>query len=225
MAGDASAVVKLPNDAFGDLVAGMRQVYDWNGAWLYRNELTETDGLVKVGVRWYDPAVGRFLQPDPWLGDIYQPLTLNAYAYCVNDPVNAVDPDGLKPGDFFKSPIEALQDAFKHYGNEVVEYAGWLYYDTTTNMYTYGHGNAGTRNNVYAPEPQLLGGRRKIYGQWHTHPHPNHVDGFSEQDMEYGIPNIYQRYGCTRFYVGIYNGNIWGYDYDTGEAKLVGRWR
>ncbi|GIV06950.1 MAG: hypothetical protein KatS3mg017_0152 [Fimbriimonadales bacterium] len=83
-------------DAFGDLVNGMRQVYDWNGAWLYRNELTETGGLVKVGVRWYDPAVGRFLQQDPWLGSVYAPLTLNAYGYCVNDPVNAVDPDGRR---------------------------------------------------------------------------------------------------------------------------------
>gem|GEM_PF-3596190 len=82
-------------DAFGDSVSGNRAVYDWNGAWLYRNELTETGGLVKVGVRWYDPAVGRFLQQDPWLGDIYQPLTLNGYGYCVNDPVNAVDPSGM----------------------------------------------------------------------------------------------------------------------------------
>ena len=69
-------------------------VHDWNGAWLYRNELTESGGLVKIGVRWYDPAVGQFLQRDPWLGSLYAPLTLNAYAYCVNDPVNAVDPDG-----------------------------------------------------------------------------------------------------------------------------------
>jgi RHS repeat-associated protein len=80
-------------DAFGDLVAGNRQTYDWNGAWGYRNEAL-TGGLQKVGVRWYDPTVGRFLQQDPWLGSIYAPLTLNAYGYCVNDPVNAVDPDG-----------------------------------------------------------------------------------------------------------------------------------
>jgi RHS repeat-associated protein len=81
-------------DAFGDLVAGNRQTYDWNGAWGYRNEAL-TGGLQKVGVRWYDPAVGRFLQQDPWLGSIYAPLTLNAYGYCVNDPVNAVDPTGM----------------------------------------------------------------------------------------------------------------------------------
>jgi RHS repeat-associated protein len=76
-------------------VAGNRQTYDWNGAWGYRNEAL-SGGLQKVGVRWYDPAVGRFLQQDPWLGDIYAPLTLNAYGYCMNDPVNAVDPDGRK---------------------------------------------------------------------------------------------------------------------------------
>jgi len=81
-------------DAFGDSVSGNRAVYDWNGAWLYLNELVETSGLVKVGVRWYDPAVGRFLQKDPWLGSVYAPLTLNAYGYCMNDPVNAVDPSG-----------------------------------------------------------------------------------------------------------------------------------
>jgi len=91
--GISSAKLSI-TDAFGDLVSGMRQAYDWNGAWLYRNELTETGGLVKVGVRWYDPMVGRFLQQDPWLGAFYAPLTLNGYGYCGNDPINGVDPTG-----------------------------------------------------------------------------------------------------------------------------------
>ncbi|GIV08589.1 MAG: hypothetical protein KatS3mg019_0680 [Fimbriimonadales bacterium] len=108
LAGIGASLANVPiTDAFGDLVSGMRQVYDWNGMWLYRNELTETGGLVKVGVRWYDPAVGRFLQPDPWLGNIYAPLTLNAYGYCVNDPVNAVDPDGLCRLRFIKATVTA----------------------------------------------------------------------------------------------------------------------
>jgi RHS repeat-associated protein len=83
-------------DAFGDTIAGARPTYDWNGAWGYRNEAL-TGGLQKVGVRWYDPTVGRFLQQDPWLGSIYAPLTLNAYGYCVNDPVSVVDSTGKAP--------------------------------------------------------------------------------------------------------------------------------
>jgi RHS repeat-associated protein len=59
--------------------------YDWNGAWGYRNE-ANTDGLQQVGVRWYDPATGRFLQKDLWLGTPYELLTLNRYGYCVNEP-------------------------------------------------------------------------------------------------------------------------------------------
>ena len=83
-------------DAYGDLVSGSPDVYAWNGAWDYRNE-ANTGGLQKVGVRWYDPATGRFLQKDPWLGTPYEPLTLNRYGYCLNEPINLVDPDGLAP--------------------------------------------------------------------------------------------------------------------------------
>ncbi len=81
-------------DAFGDLVSGSPDVYAWNGAWGYRNE-AHTGGLQKVGVRWYDPAIGRFLQKDPWLGSLYAPLTLNRYGYCTNSPINWIDPSGL----------------------------------------------------------------------------------------------------------------------------------
>ncbi len=69
---------------------------NWNGAWGYRHE-AHTGRLQKVGVRWYDPATGRFLQKDPWLGTPYEPLTLNRYGYCLNEPINLVDPDGLAP--------------------------------------------------------------------------------------------------------------------------------
>jgi RHS repeat-associated protein len=68
--------------------------YSRNGAWGYRNE-AHTGGLQKVGVRWYDPAIGRFLQKDPWLGTPYEPLTLNRYGYCTNNPINWIDPSGL----------------------------------------------------------------------------------------------------------------------------------
>jgi len=62
-------------DSFGDPVSGSVDVYAWNGAWGYRYEAS-TSGLVKVGVRWYDPAIGRFLQKDPLL-----PIGENPFSY------------------------------------------------------------------------------------------------------------------------------------------------
>ena len=35
-----------------------------------------------------------FLHKNSWLGSLYAPLTLNAYAYCVNDPIQLFDPRG-----------------------------------------------------------------------------------------------------------------------------------
>ena len=35
--------------------------------------------------------MGRFLQPDPLVGDIGNPQTLNRYAYSHNDPVNKME--------------------------------------------------------------------------------------------------------------------------------------
>jgi RHS repeat-associated protein len=50
-------------------------------------------GLYFHRARYYDPAAGRFLQPDPlWFP--LSPQSLNRYAYVRNNPVNAVDPSG-----------------------------------------------------------------------------------------------------------------------------------
>ncbi len=47
--------------------------------------------LQHVGWRWYDPALGRFVQRDPiGIGG-----GMNPYRYCLNDPLAMVDPEGL----------------------------------------------------------------------------------------------------------------------------------
>jgi RHS repeat-associated protein len=52
-------------------------------------------GLVRFGLRDYDPAAGRFTGRDPAL---YAGGQLNLYAYVDGDPVNRVDPSGQGDG-------------------------------------------------------------------------------------------------------------------------------
>lgn len=52
-------------------------------------------GLYHFGARWYDPGMGRFLQPDPIVPEPFNPQSLNRYSYVRNDPVNRVDPTGM----------------------------------------------------------------------------------------------------------------------------------
>jgi RHS repeat-associated protein len=70
-------------------------VYRYAGQWGYRND--GDDGLMKVGVWYYDALVRRFITADTWLGEIGSPQSLNRYNYCEGDPVNHVDPTGHMP--------------------------------------------------------------------------------------------------------------------------------
>ena len=53
-------------------------------------QLDRESGLYYYRVRHYDPGSGRFMQPDPIGFD----GGINLYAYCLNNPVNYIDPTG-----------------------------------------------------------------------------------------------------------------------------------
>jgi RHS repeat-associated protein len=59
-----------------------------------RDSATE---MVYLRARMYDPAMGRFIQRDPYPGAIGAPLSLNRFSYVQNNPINLVDPSGLDP--------------------------------------------------------------------------------------------------------------------------------
>ena len=50
--------------------------------------------LVDMNGRMYDPVLGRFLSPDPIVQAPDLTLSLNRFAYCVNNPLGLTDPSG-----------------------------------------------------------------------------------------------------------------------------------
>jgi len=48
--------------------------------------------------RYYASRSGRFMTPDPGHvgANVVDPQSWNAYAYAANDPINLVDPSGLR---------------------------------------------------------------------------------------------------------------------------------
>ena len=76
-------------DPYGNLTSSSGSVANpWRFGGAYGAYTDAATGLVKIGQRYYDPAVGRWTQPDP-LG------AGNRYAYISGNPVNAIDPSGL----------------------------------------------------------------------------------------------------------------------------------
>ena len=85
-------------EAFGSVVGATGSSgnsYKFDGAWRYRDD--GDFGLLHVGARYYEPAVGRWLSEDPVIGNPQWAQTLNRFVYVANNPSNDVDPNGEFP--------------------------------------------------------------------------------------------------------------------------------
>jgi hypothetical protein len=52
---------------------------------------------VNTASAYYDPELGRFIQPDTIIPNLSNPQSYNRYSYCVNDPLRYTDPTGHDP--------------------------------------------------------------------------------------------------------------------------------
>ncbi len=115
---NAIATSPMTYSAFGERVdTGTYERYGYAGSWGYQQHNTfEYTGsgeqipnatkhrafqFSHLGARYYDSAVGRFMQRDPigvWGG-------ANVYAYVGNAPTNGVDPYGMRPHDGLTNEI------------------------------------------------------------------------------------------------------------------------
>jgi RHS repeat-associated protein len=83
---------------------------------------TETK-LYHAKARFYDPAYGRFLTADTYLGDLDDPPSLHRYLYANANPTRYTDPTGHWSWEAFRAGVKGLPRA-------LAEPAFWVY-DTT----------------------------------------------------------------------------------------------
>jgi RHS repeat-associated protein len=62
---------------------------------LFTGQRLDDTGLYYYGARYYDATIGRFISADPTIPEGGNPQSFNRYSYCINNPLSAVDPNGL----------------------------------------------------------------------------------------------------------------------------------
>ncbi|MCL4472454.1 MAG: hypothetical protein M1539_04400 [Actinobacteria bacterium] len=83
-------------DAFGDAISGAGLWYGYTGK--YQRYSDSSTGTIEMGVREYDPSLGRFISQDPLKGTATDPQQRNRYQYVGNDPLTRYDLSGMMWG-------------------------------------------------------------------------------------------------------------------------------
>ena len=71
-------------------------------------------GLVNMNARLYDPAVGRFLSPDPLIQAPDNTQSYNRYSYCLNNPLRYTDQSGLSRSEYYPDPDQNGEVIYWH---------------------------------------------------------------------------------------------------------------
>ncbi len=104
-------------DAFGNAITEKETV---SNPYRYAGYYQDSEsGLYYLQSRYYNPRTARFLTEDTASGKYTDPLSLNKYTYCHNQPVTGYDPDGhflhIVAGAFIGAVVGGAVSAYSQY--------------------------------------------------------------------------------------------------------------
>lgn len=132
-------MVQYYYDAFGVPLEGSESI---NNPFRYAGYIYDKEtGMYYLNARYYNPVTARFITEDTYRGTANDPLSLNLYTYCVNNPLIYFDPTGHWPdwvaiGGAIKQGVQDL----KNLGTSVVNSAkdlGTTVENTAKKAYNY----------------------------------------------------------------------------------------
>ncbi len=72
----------------------------WDDCGYTGHEMLPEFGIINMNGRLYDPVLGRFFSPDPYVQFVGSPQSYNRYSYCLNNPLKYTDPSGQSIAGF-----------------------------------------------------------------------------------------------------------------------------
>lgn len=92
--GSGNVVAQYNYDVWGNILSQSGTMASTNPIRYAGYRYEEVTGLYYLMARYYDAEIGRFITRDSFHGTEDEPLSLNQYAYCNNNPVMYIDPSG-----------------------------------------------------------------------------------------------------------------------------------
>jgi RHS repeat-associated protein len=134
-----TVLVEYRYDAYGnrtivfDYTSGILSTYN---PYTYKGYRYDQEiGLYYLNSRYYNPAIGRFLNSDGILGQTGNVLSTNMYAYCVNNPVMYSDITGFAP-----EWLNAIENWFEDHWAEIAIGAAFIIVGAVVTALTCGTG-------------------------------------------------------------------------------------
>ncbi len=93
----------------------------------YTGQRQEPDlGFYYYKARWYDPALGRFMQADTIVPEAGNPMALDRYGYALNNPLAYTDSSGHWPcGDRPYCPGDWFDERLINFGSALLDPDSW----------------------------------------------------------------------------------------------------